>query len=177
MTLPRILIAGIGNIFFGDDAFGVEVVRRLASRPMPAGVRVVDFGIRGLDLAYALSDGYGAAILVDAVQRGGTPGTLYLLELDPDASDLPPPSMEPHTLDPWRVLGLARTLDGKVGQVFLLGCQPASFEPEDGSMELSEPVQAALPEAIAMIDALIAKIRDAGEPPGPREPMKGSVCS
>ena len=76
MTTPHILIAGIGNIFFGDDAFGVEVVRRLVDRPMMKGVRIIDFGIRGLDLAYALTDGYQAAILVDAVQRGGAAAAL-----------------------------------------------------------------------------------------------------
>ena len=81
MTRPaRILIAGIGNIFLGDDAFGVEVARRLVRRRLPDGVRVVDFGIRGLDLTYALLDGYEAVILVDAAPRGGPPGTLYVLE-------------------------------------------------------------------------------------------------
>ncbi len=83
MTPPRILIAGIGNIFLGDDAFGSEVARRLAAQPIPDGVRVVDFGIRGFDLAYALIDGYDATILVDATPRGGSPGTLYLIEPDP----------------------------------------------------------------------------------------------
>jgi hydrogenase maturation protease len=159
MTPPRILIAGIGNIFFGDDAFGVEVVRQYAGRAMPAGVRVVDFGIRGLDLAYALTDGCDAAILVDAVQRDGGPGTLYLIELDPMAADLPTPNIEPHSLDPWRVLGLARSLGGKIGRMFLVGCQPATLETEDGSMELSEPVQAAVLEAVALIDSLVAKMQ------------------
>ena len=115
MKPPRILIAGIGNIFFGDDAFGVEVVRRLAGRAMPDGVRVVDFGIRGIDLAYALTDGCDVVILVDAVQRGGAPGTRV-----PDRTGsgrrrtCRPPSMEPHSLDPWRVLGLARSLGGQI---------------------------------------------------------------
>src|SRR3954462_334859 len=83
---PRLLIAGVGNIFLGDDAFGVEVVQRLARRPLPEGIRVVDFGIRGLDLAYALLDGYEATILVDALPRGGPPGTLYVLEPELEAS-------------------------------------------------------------------------------------------
>src|ERR1700734_1751902 len=83
MTPPRILIAGIGNIFLGDDAFGSEVARRLAARPMPDGVKVVDFGIRGFDLTYALLDGSDATILVDATPRGGPPGTLYVIEPDP----------------------------------------------------------------------------------------------
>src|SRR6202030_732892 len=78
----RILIAGIGNIFLGDDAFGVEVVRRLAARKLPDAIRVVDFGIRGFDLAYALMEGYEITILVDATPRGGQPGTLYTIEPD-----------------------------------------------------------------------------------------------
>src|SRR5271165_3610783 len=110
MRPGRILIGGIGNIFFGDDAFGVEVARRLSGRPLPEGVRVVDFGIRGLDLAYALLDPYDAVILVDAVPRGGQPGTLYVLEPELDAVDAPPPMVEPHALDPWKVLHLAQSL-------------------------------------------------------------------
>src|SRR5947209_6163179 len=82
MTQPRLLVAGVGNIFLGDDAFGVEVVQRLLRRPQPDGVRVVDFGIRGLDLSYALLDGYEAVILVDAAPRGAPAGTLHVLELD-----------------------------------------------------------------------------------------------
>src|SRR6516225_7125141 len=82
MEQPRILVAGIGNIFLGDDAFGVEVARRLAARPQPDGVRVADFGIRGIDLTYALLDGYETVILVDATPRGGQPGTLYVIEPD-----------------------------------------------------------------------------------------------
>jgi hydrogenase maturation protease len=82
MSLPRVLVACIGNIFLGDDAFGVEVAQRLAGRGLPEGVRVVDFGIRGLDLTFALLDDYEAVILVDATPRGGDPGTLYVLELD-----------------------------------------------------------------------------------------------
>lgn len=162
MREPHILIAGVGNIFFGDDAFGVEVARRLAGRPMPSNVRVVDFGIRGIDLAYALLDGFDAVILVDAVSRGGAPGSLYLIEPDLDGDNLPAATMEPHSLDPWRVLGLAQTLGSRYGSVFLVGCEPASCDPDEGSMELSAPVQAALPAAIAMIDAVIAKIRAEG---------------
>src|SRR6476659_8714525 len=107
---PRVLIAGVGNIFLGDDGFGVEVVQRLAQRPLPDGVRVVDFGIRGLDLTFALLDGYEAVILVDAVPRGGVPGTLYVLEPEPGAADEPgaPGTMvELHSLDPAKVLRLA----------------------------------------------------------------------
>jgi hydrogenase maturation protease len=79
---PNILVAGVGNIFLGDDAFGVEVVQRLSQRPQPAGVRLTDFGIRSFDLAYALMDGYDATLLIDALPRGQPPGTLYVLEPD-----------------------------------------------------------------------------------------------
>src|SRR5262245_31482923 len=123
MSKGSILIAGIGNIFFGDDAFGVEVARRLAGRPFPEEVRVVDFGIRGLDLAYALLEAHDLVILVDAISRCGQPGTLYVLEPRLDAADnpdVPTPVMEPHALDPWKVLHLARSMGGKVERMLLV---------------------------------------------------------
>src|SRR6516162_9596523 len=110
---PRILVAGVGNIFLGDDAFGVEVAQRLMPRPQPEGVRVVDFGIRGLDLAYTLLDGYEAVVLVDAAPRGGTPGTLYVLEPDLESltsSDEGAPMIETHNLHPARVLRLVAAM-------------------------------------------------------------------
>ena len=82
MSSPRILVAGVGNVFFGDDGFGVEVARRLLERRWPETVTIRDFGIRGLDFAYALLGGYDAAILVDTVRRGRDPGTLYVLEVE-----------------------------------------------------------------------------------------------
>ena len=115
----RILIAGIGNIFLGDDAFGVEVAQRLAKRPLPEGVRVVDFGIRGIDLTYALLEGVDVAILVDAVPRGEAPGTVYLIEPEagPDVNDADEGSLllEAHNLDPARVLRLVRSQGGAFG--------------------------------------------------------------
>jgi hydrogenase maturation protease len=165
MSTGRILIAGIGNIFFGDDAFGVEVARRLAGRPLPEGVRVVDFGIRGLDLTYALLDANDAVILVDAVPRGGQPGTLYVLEPQlsaADAPDVPAPLVEPHALDPWKVLHLARSLGGKTGHVLLVGCEPLPLAPEEMQLEMSEPVQAAVEEAVRLIESLVAQIRANG---------------
>src|SRR5438105_7090490 len=103
MTTPRLLIAGIGNIFLGDDAFGTLVAQRLAQRRWPEEVRVVDFGIRGIDLSYALLDGFEAVILVDAVPRGGAPGTLYVLEPELDEPSEPANAgmmIEMHDLDP-----------------------------------------------------------------------------
>src|SRR5437763_5407130 len=111
MKAVRILVAGIGNIFLGDDAFGVEVVRRLSVRPLPPGVEVRDFGIRGLDLVWAVQDGYEAVILVDAACRGGLPGTLCVLEPEPGP---PAVSVEPHQLDPARVLQLVQAEAGRL---------------------------------------------------------------
>src|SRR5262249_31904168 len=127
MTHPRILVAGVGNVFLGDDAFGVEVVRELARRQLPDGVRVVDFGIRGLDLTYALLDGYDAAIPVDATPRGGRPGTLYVLEVEPPepgAAAAAEPAVEGHNLDPVRVLRLAAAMGSPVRRLFVVGCEP-----------------------------------------------------
>jgi hydrogenase maturation protease len=162
MTPPRILIAGIGNIFLGDDAFGSEVARRLAARPIPDGVSVVDFGIRGFDLTYALLDGCDATILVDATPRGGTPGTLYLIEPDPAEAREPEDAdllIQTHGMDPLKVLRLAAALGGQTGHVRLVGCEPATLgTDEDPVMGLSAPVEAAVDEAIRLIDSLVAEI-------------------
>lgn len=157
------LVAGIGNIFFGDDGFGCEVARRLAARPLPANVRVVDFGIRGIDLAYALAD-HDAAILVDAVSRGGPPGTLYVI--DPDvgegggggAAAAPVGALDPHGATPDRVLGwLGGARRPRV--LRLVGCEPQTFEAEAlGADGLSPPVRAAVGEAVALIEKLIERL-------------------
>ena len=158
MTTERILIAGIGNIFLGDDAFGVEVAQRLARRRLPDGVRVVDFGIRGLDLAYALLDDREAVILVDAVARGGQPGTLYVVEpVLEEAGDAAQPGMiEPHALTPDKVLRLARSQGANVKNVLVVGCEPGPLPvADDLQMEMSEPVRAALDEAVRLIESLV----------------------
>ena len=177
MTAPRILVAGIGNIFLGDDAFGVEVARQLAGRILPEGVRVVDFGIRGFDLAYALLDGDKQAILVDAMPRGQAPGTLYVLEHELTAADgaaAPEAAVEPHGMDPVKVLRLVQALGGKPQRLLVVGCEPESFgEEEDGRMGLSAPVQQAVPEAVALIERLINQI---GEGQG-LAPVAGDVVS
>lgn len=165
MSAGSILIAGIGNIFFGDDAFGVEVVRRLAQRRLPEEVHVVDFGIRGLDLTYALLDPRDAVILVDAVPRGGEPGTMYVLEPQLEATEAPAAAslqVEPHALDPWKVLHLARSLGSPLQRVLLVGCEPQPLAAEEMRMELSEPVQAAVEEAVGLIESLVAQIRANG---------------
>jgi hydrogenase maturation protease len=153
----RVLIAGIGNIFDGDDAFGVEVAQRMATRPRPAGVAVVDFGIRGFDLAFALLDGYEMSILVDVVERGGLPGTLYVIA--PDLDHFGPAAAEPdsHGMNPVRVLRLAKELGGPAGNVLLVGCEPQTFGPsEEGQMGLSSVVAEAVDLAIVKIEAMVA---------------------
>jgi hydrogenase maturation protease len=163
---PRILVAGIGNIFFGDDAFGCEVARQLLERPIPDGVTIKDFGIRSYDLAYAIMDGYDATILVDAAPQGNAPGTIYLIEPDLKKLDeLPGEAVNAHSMNPVRVLQLVRSLGGKPGWLRVVGCEPAVLESEEGAMGLSEKVQAAVAPAIEMIEALIREIlEEAGNP-------------
>jgi hydrogenase maturation protease len=157
VKLPSILVAGIGNIFLGDDAFGVEVVRRLARRDLPEEVRVVDFGIRGLDLTYALLDGYEAIILVDAVQRGEPPGTLYVLE--PARDEAAPVPLEGHNMDPMKVLRLAEVMGGHVERLLLVGCEPTPISDEEDMREdLSAPVRASVDGAVRLIESLIARL-------------------
>lgn len=156
----RILIAGIGNIFFGDDAFGGEVIKELIKSPLPEGVVAVDFGIRSYDLAYAIMDGYAATILVDITARGEPPGTVYLIELDQEKiGKMEATTPDGHSLDPVAVLRLTQSLGGQIERLYLLACEPAVLETEDGRIELSESVQAAVPEAVQMIRRLIDKLR------------------
>jgi hydrogenase maturation protease len=161
MTKPSILIAGIGNIFHGDDAFGLEVIRRLSAYRLPPQARVVDIGIRSIDLAFALMDGYDLNILVDTVQRGGNPGTLYLIEPDLDHLDGPEtgsPKFDPHGMDPVRVLRMAKDMGGNLSRVLVLGCEPESFGPEDeGRMGLSAVVEQAVDPAAKRIEMLVAE--------------------
>jgi hydrogenase maturation protease len=150
-----VLIAGIGNIFLSDDGFGVEVAQQLTRRQLPAGVKVIDFGIRGLDLVYALLDGYDATILIDTVQRDGAPGTLYLIEPeleDPAGTSGEELLISPHDMHPQRVLQLVRALGGDCRRLLLLGCEPASLEQ---AMGLSNAVQLAVSEAVERIELLV----------------------
>lgn len=162
MTQPRILIACIGNIFLGDDGFGVEVAKHLATRPLPQEVRVVDFGIRGFDLAYALLDGYDITIFVDALPRGEAPGTLYVVEPDLTeftAPDAPAQLMDAHGMNPMQVLSLARSMGAVFGKILIVGCEPETLGPEEGLMGLSVPVAAAISEAGELVESLVTKIQ------------------
>lgn len=160
MTHPRILIGGIGNIFLGDDAFGVEVVRRLAARPLPEPVRVADYGIRGLDLVYALLDGWDAVILVDAAPRGDVPGSLYVIEpeLPPLAEDNQPNlAIDGHQMDPMRVLRLAASMGAQLRNMFIVGCEPSPLDSYDLQAGLSPAVEAAIPRAVEIVESLVEK--------------------
>jgi len=162
VTQPDILVAGIGNIFLGDDAFGSEVARRLEGRQLPDRVRVVDFGIRGFDLVYALLDNYDATIFVDATPRVGEPGTLYTIEPDLsefDNLDERAMAIEPHGMNPMKVLGMVKSMGGEMGRILLVGCEPASVCTDgEERMELSEPVAAAVDRAVGLVESLVARI-------------------
>jgi hydrogenase maturation protease len=158
---PSVLVAGVGNIFMGDDAFGCEVARRLSGRALPEGVRVVDFGIRGFDLAYAIMDGPDVTVLVDATPRGGAPGTVYTIE--PDLSGLNCAvaggiMVETHGMNPLKVLGMVRAMGGEFKRVLLVGCEPETLGGEEGLMGLSGPVAAAVEGAVGVVESLVAKI-------------------
>lgn len=156
-TSPRTLVAGIGNIFLGDDGFGVEVVRRLAERPPRTNVHVVDFGIRGIDLAYTLLDGYDRLILVDAAPRGGLPGTLYVL--DPDLSQLDQGEaggVAGHGLVPTKVLSMVQAMGGALPFVRVVGCEPGQVpDGQDIDVGLSPAVAAAVDGAVALVEELL----------------------
>jgi hydrogenase maturation protease len=157
----RVLVAGIGNVFLGDDGFGVALADRLSRGELPPAVEVVDFGIRGMDLAYALHDGYEAVVLLDATPRGEAPGTLYVIEPEADEDAL---AIDTHGMDPVKVLALARSLGGgRLPRVFVVGCEPqTSVDVSDDVVvaELSEPVRAALDEATRLTERLVKELME-----------------
>jgi hydrogenase maturation protease len=153
-----ILVACIGNIFQGDDAFGCEVAKVLAQRITDDTVRVVDFGIRGFDLIWALVDAPELTILVDAVSRGSEPGTLYTIEPDlDDLDDENPQTVDAHSMDPLAVLRAAKSLGGRLGRILLVGCEPGDLGGAEGRMGLTPPVSAAIEEAATMVESLISR--------------------
>ena len=163
MTRPKkILIACIGNIFLGDDAFGVHVAQRLMRCHFPKSIKIVDFGIRGLDLAYALLEDWDAAILVDAAPRGQTPGTVYVIEPELPEETIPgadAPLLEPHSMDPVKVLRTVRQLGGTLRRILLVGCEPAPLDLDtDIQMDLSPQVAAAIEPAVRAVGALVSDI-------------------
>jgi hydrogenase maturation protease len=157
MSRPsKILVAGIGNIFLGDDAFGSEVARRLMSERLPPEVRVIDFGIRTYDLAYAIMDGYDVTILIDITAQGQAPGTVYLIEPDLNQLDqLDANLADAHNMNPARVLQMLRRFGSSPGKLYLIGCEPAILEVEDGQIGMSETVEKSVPQAIEWIKTLV----------------------
>jgi hydrogenase maturation protease len=174
------LIAGVGNIFLGDDGFGVEVATRLSGVSLPGWVRVADYGISGMHLAYDLAEGYETTVLIDATPRGGEPGTVYVMELDPGAgarahggapatgtAPVPAapdagrgiPLLDGHGMQPDVVFGMLNMLGADAGRVLLVGCEPASTDERIG---LSTPVTAAVDEAVRIVLDLVRAAGPAG---------------
>jgi hydrogenase maturation protease len=153
---PRILVAGLGNMFCTDDAFGVSVVARLAERSWPEGVEVQDFGIRGIHLAYQLLEPYDLVVLIDAVHREGPPGTVYVVEAEPEPEPGPEVSMDAHDLGPDAVLSLVPRLGGTLGRVVVVGCEPADIGTGIG---LTPAVQDAVETAAQLVTDLVIGVR------------------
>jgi len=152
----NVLVAGVGNIFLGDDGFGVDVARRLSEVDLPAGVRVVDYGIRGMHLAYDLAGGdYDLTVLVDATSRGDAPGTVYVIELDPGSAVDNPSVVDAHGMQPDVVLSLVRLLGADPGRVLLVGCEPETL---DSGMGLSPVVSRAVDTAVATVVDLVVDL-------------------
>jgi hydrogenase maturation protease len=159
----RILVAGIGNVFFADDGFGVAVAKALEGRDLPRGVDVIDFGIRGMDLVFALGEGYDIALFVDAVPRGDEPGTVFLIEPELDASD-EPVMLDAHGMDPVKVLALAKQLGPVPERILVIGCEPltgVSGDDEELVGELSDPVRAAVGVAVGLVESTLAELLEA----------------
>jgi hydrogenase maturation protease len=160
----RILVAGIGNVFLGDDGFGVALADRLARCELPPGVEVVDYGIRGMDLAYALHDGWDAVLLLDAMPRGQPAGTLSVLEPDLEGLEV---SVDAHGMDPVKVLGLALALGGELPRVLVVGCEPATVmrgDEDDVVATVSEPVRKAIDEGVRLVQSLLETLVSEGKP-------------
>ncbi|HET6502289.1 MAG TPA: hydrogenase maturation protease [Amycolatopsis sp.] len=169
---PRVLVAGIGNIFLSDDGFGVEVVRRLGEDRVPPWVRVADYGISGLHLAYELLHGYEKTILVDTVSQGGEPGTLYLIEAESGTqTGRPTSTLDAHGMQPDAVLHLARAMGADPGKVLLLGCEPARL---DEGIGLTTAIAAAVPKAVELLTRLARE--PTGVPLSTPVRTKGTPC-
>jgi hydrogenase maturation protease len=164
-TTGRTLVAGVGNVFQRDDAFGVEVIRLLAERPATPGVQIRDFGIRGVHLAYDLLDGCDLFVLVDAAAHGAEPGTVSVLEVEQQrqgtpADPLAAPLIDAHSLAPDDIFALLASLGGKPGRSLVVACEPADT---GAGMGLSEPVQAALPDAVRAVEDILREHRTEGK--------------
>jgi len=155
----QILIAGVGNAWLQDDAFGAEVARRLAERELPSGVSVMDVGTSGLDLAYEVMRGYDALILLDATRQGGEPGTLYVME--PERAEFEGEiqdgeSIDPHDMNPHTMLRFVTVTGGWPGKVLVIGCEPGEAEPGLG---LTPAVSAAVEAAVTLVRETLAELQ------------------
>jgi hydrogenase maturation protease len=155
----RILVAGIGNIFLGDDGFGSEVVRRAGIPADDPVVRVIDYGIRGMHLAYDLLDEWDTLVLVDAVPSRGNPGRLHVFQADyePDPETCcRAPGLDAHSMDPATVFAGLRALGGTLPYTVVVGCEAGSVEEGIG---LSEPVASAVPRAVRAVEEIVAALQ------------------
>jgi hydrogenase maturation protease len=157
----RTLVAGVGNIFQRDDAFGVEVIRLLAGRPRPAGVKVADFGIRGVHLVYELLDGWDLFVLVDVAQRGHAAGTVTVLEVEPadmaqSSGAGPSGVMDAHGLAPDQVFAMLDSMGGRPGRSLVVACEPADVS---AGMGLSDQVREALPHAVRAVEKILEQVQ------------------
>jgi hydrogenase maturation protease len=154
----RTLVAGVGNVFLQDDAFGVEVIRLLTQEPLPPGVQARDFGIRGVHLVYELLDGCDLFVLVDAAARGEEPGTVTVLEVDvPEPGSVPHTVIDAHSLAPDDIFALLASLGGRPGRSLIVACEPADVS---AGMGLTDPVREALPHAVRAIREILARSAD-----------------
>lgn len=180
MADARVLVAGIGNVFLGDDGFGVEVAQLLLRRQsLPSDVKVVDYGIRGYDVAYAMLNEYDTTVLIDATPRGDAPGTVYVIEPDldagvPDPRDMPDHgqgAFQGHAMTPAAVFALVRTLGGTPRHVLIVGCEPESFGDENiGQMGLTETVQRAVGTGADTVEQVVRDLQ-------PREPATAAAAA
>jgi hydrogenase maturation protease len=156
----RVLVAGIGNVLLGDDGWGVALAGLLEDRALPRGVDVADFGIRGMDLAYAMQEDYDAVVFLDATPCGGAPGTLYVIEPELEEVEM---TIDAHGMDPVKVLALARVLgeQAPLPRTLVVGCEPRTRMSDDDEQilaELSEPVRASLEPAVSLVEDLLADL-------------------
>ena len=164
----RTLVAGVGNVFLRDDAFGVEVIRLLAEQQHPDGVEIRDFGIRGVHLVYELLNGCDLFVLVDAAPRGEPPGTVSVLEVElPEVDKMDRPVMDAHSLNPDAIFALLASLGGRPGRSLVVACEPAEV---DAGMGLSDPVREALPHAVRTVQDILADAAASGLTPNRDEP-------